>query len=129
MRTLSHRRWLKFKQNKRAYWSMWLLLMIIIISMLAPFIANSKPLILMYKHNLYFPFVQLVKDDMLGGNLPTEAVYSDSYTRTQINANGCFFPSSMRYFCNSYLLGRFQSSSSCNFKSIFIFPLFLTHQY
>ena len=71
MRTLSHRRWLKFKQNKRAYWSMWLLLMIIIISMLAPFIANSKPLILMYKHNLYFPFVQLVKDDMLGGNLPT----------------------------------------------------------
>ncbi|MBR4931880.1 MAG: ABC transporter permease [Alphaproteobacteria bacterium] len=88
MSTLSQRRWLKFKQNKRAYLSMWLLLVVVIISMVAPFIANSKPLILMYKHNLYFPFVQFIKDDMLGGNLPTEAVYSDSYTRTQINSNG-----------------------------------------
>lgn len=88
MSTLSQRRWLKFKQNKRAYLSMWLLVVVVIISIVAPFIANSKPLILMYKHNLYFPFVQFIKDDMLGGNLPTEAVYSDSYTRTQINANG-----------------------------------------
>ncbi len=84
----SRQKWQIFKQNKRAYFSMWGLIFILILSLLSPFLADSKPLVLMYKHQLYFPFLQFVADDMVGGNLPTEAVYTDDMTRQLIRTNG-----------------------------------------
>ena len=77
-----------FKKNKRAYISLWLFLILFCLSLSAPFLANSRPLVLMYKHVLLFPSLQYVSDKMLGGNLPTEAVYSDPFTQRQIRLNG-----------------------------------------
>lgn len=77
-----------FKKNRRAYVSFWVFLAVFFISAAAPFLADSRPLVLMYKHVLYFPSAQYVSDDMLGGNLPTEAVYTDLFTRRQIQLNG-----------------------------------------
>ncbi len=81
-------KWSIFKQNKRAYISMWLLVIIVCVSFLAPFLADSKPLVLMYQHKLYFPMMQFVSDDMVGGNLPTEAVYTDTLTQEKIKTDG-----------------------------------------
>lgn len=77
-----------FKKNKRAYVSFWIFIVVFFISLLAPFLADSKPLVMMYKHALFFPSMQFVSDKMLGGDLPTEAVYTDEYTRRQIKTNG-----------------------------------------
>lgn len=88
MSPLMERRWKIFKSNKRAYYAGVLLLFILIISFFAPLIANDKPLILFYNHQLYFPQIQFVSDRMLGGNLPTEADYRDEFTRTQIITRG-----------------------------------------
>ncbi len=86
--TKSNQKWRIFKQNKRAYISLWVLLIIFVVSMFAPFLADSKPLALMYKHQLYFPSLQFVSDEMVGGNLPTEAVYTDESTRQKIMIEG-----------------------------------------
>ncbi len=84
----SRHKWQIFKQNKRAYISFWLLLIVAFISLLAPLLADSKPLVLMYQHQLHFPTLQFVSDETLGGNLPTEAVYTDDITQNKIRTNG-----------------------------------------
>ncbi len=94
-------RWNIFKKNKRAYLSLWLLIAIILVSFWAPLIANDKPLILSYKNNIYFPHFSLVTDQMLGGQLPTEADYTDSYTLNQINQNGWMVMPLIPYHANT----------------------------
>lgn len=86
--TKTNQKWQKFKANKRAYYSFWILIIITVLSLAAPILADSKPLVLMYRHQLYFPTLQFVSDNMVGGNLPTEAVYTDELTRSKIRANG-----------------------------------------
>ncbi len=85
---LMKRRWSVFKQNKRAFWSFILFFVIFITSLLAPFLANDKPLFLIYKQQIFFPAFEFVKDSDLGGNLPTQADFSDSLTQAQIHHYG-----------------------------------------
>ncbi len=86
--TKTNQKWHIFKQNKRAYVSLWILTVVVIISLCAPFLADSKPLALMYKHQLYFPGLQFISDEMVGGNLPTAADYTDETIRQKIVVNG-----------------------------------------
>ncbi len=88
MNSLTRRRWMVFKNNKRAYFSAWILLFIFIVSLAAPMIANDKPILLSYFKQLYVPQLQFVSDKMIGGELPTEADYTDEYTKTQILLHG-----------------------------------------
>lgn len=45
----------QFNKNRAAVWSLRLLIFIVIIGILAPLIANNKPLYVKYKGNSYFP--------------------------------------------------------------------------
>ena len=42
---LNKRRWQTFKAHKRGYWSLWIFLILFVISLFAEFIANDKPLL------------------------------------------------------------------------------------
>lgn len=97
MSPLAQRRWQVFKKNKRAYYAGILLIVIFVLSFLAPILANDKPLILSYNHKIYFPQLQFVSDKTLGGNLPTEADYTDGFTKAQIRANGWHIMSPVPY--------------------------------
>lgn len=88
MRGLSKRRWQQFRINKRAYRSLFVFAVILILSILTPIIANDKPIIVRYQDNTYFPIIEVIEDNRLGGSLPTEADYHDPYTRNQIHQNG-----------------------------------------
>ena len=59
-----------------------------ILSLLTPVIANDKPIIMQYQGQMYLPLLESVRDDQLGGSLPTEADYHDGYTKQQIQQNG-----------------------------------------
>jgi len=50
------RRWQNFKANHRGYWSLWLFLVLFVISLLAEFIANDKPLYIQFNGKGYFRF-------------------------------------------------------------------------
>lgn len=78
----------KFKSNKRAYWASVIFGIVMIISFLAEFIANDKPLILKYHDNFYFPIFKTYTDMNFGGDFPTPADYRDQYIVTNINQNG-----------------------------------------
>ena len=78
----------KFKSNKRAYWASVIFCVVMIISFLAEFIANDKPLLLKYKNEFYFPIFKTYTDMNFGGDFPTPADYLDQYISDNIKQNG-----------------------------------------
>src|SRR5580765_9040084 len=53
--------WEQFKKNKSAYVSLYILLMLVIIALLAPLIANERPLYIKYHGQNFYPAFSLKK--------------------------------------------------------------------
>jgi ABC-type microcin C transport system permease subunit YejE len=46
---LNQRRWRNFKANRRAYWSLWIFLILYGMSLFAELIANDRPILVQYQ--------------------------------------------------------------------------------
>jgi ABC-type microcin C transport system permease subunit YejE len=55
---ITRRRFAKFRQIKRGYYSLLILLAAIVLSIFAPYLAESRALVVYYKGQLYFPTFQ-----------------------------------------------------------------------
>ena len=71
---LNKRRWQTFKAHKRGYWSLWIFLILFVISLFAEFIANDKPLLVKFDGQYYFPVFKSYPETDFGGIFETEAV-------------------------------------------------------
>lgn len=49
--------WIQFKKNRLAYLSMWFIILLAIIALLADFLAYNKPIVAVYKEKTYFPIL------------------------------------------------------------------------
>jgi len=87
---LNARRWQNFKANRRGYWSLWVFLVLFLISLLAEFIANDKPLYLRYDGRSYFPVFFTYPETAFGGDFETAADYRDPYLQSLIAGKGGF---------------------------------------
>lgn len=85
---INQARWLKFKRNRRGYWSLWIFAVLFVVSMGAELIANNKPLLVSYQGNYYAPFLKSYPETTFGGEFQTEADYKDPYVLELINKNG-----------------------------------------
>jgi microcin C transport system permease protein len=85
---INKRRWENFKTNRRGYWSLWLFLVLFIISLFAEFIANDKPLYVSYAGKPYFPVFFNYPETTFGGDFETAADYRDPYLRKLIADSG-----------------------------------------
>jgi microcin C transport system permease protein len=90
---LNKRRWQNFKTNRRGYWSLWIFLVLFVISMFAEFIANDKPIFIYVNGHAYFPAVVTYPDTAFGKpNDPnlfgTAADYRDPYLMDLIVKEG-----------------------------------------
>lgn len=63
---LSLKRWRIFKSRKTSWFSLWLFLFFLFLSLTAEFWSNSRPLILSYKGSLYFPAIKAYSPSDLG---------------------------------------------------------------
>src|SRR5690606_30070101 len=52
---LNQRRWQNFKANRRGYWSLWIFLILFVLTLFSEFIANDKPIIASYKGEILMP--------------------------------------------------------------------------
>jgi microcin C transport system permease protein len=52
---INRRRWENFKRNRRGYWSLWIFLVLFVLSLGADFIANDKPFVVKYDGHYFFP--------------------------------------------------------------------------
>ncbi len=82
------RQWRAFRNRKRAYWSLIAIVVLVISSALADIYANSKPFVVKYNNEYYFPFVRIYPETLFGGSFETEADYTDAFVRKQISENG-----------------------------------------
>ncbi len=88
--TLTQRRWRTFRANRRAYGAVWVFGILFVVALLAPVVANDKPLALQYDGQVYFPIWEQVLDSDIGGTLPTEADFQDVETVASIKAHGWY---------------------------------------
>ena len=93
---LNQRRWQNFKANRRGYWSLWIFLILFILSMFAEFIANDRPLIASYQGEILFPVVVDYPEEKFGGFLAVTD-YRDPFIQDEIEANGWLIWPPIRY--------------------------------
>jgi microcin C transport system permease protein len=85
---LNQRRWQNFKSHRLGYWSLWIFLALFAISLGSELLANSKPIVVSYKHSLYFPVLKDYPETTFGGQFETAADFRDSYVRELISKDG-----------------------------------------
>jgi microcin C transport system permease protein len=82
------RRWENFKANRRGYWSLWIFLVLFVLSLFAEFIANDKPFLIKYDGGYYVPVLVNYPETTFGGDFETTADYRDPYLQKQIADKG-----------------------------------------
>ena len=86
--TISQRRWINFKKNKKAFYSAIIFLLLFLVSLCAEFIANDKPLLIIFKGKYYTPVFNFYSEKEFGGDLRTEAIYKDVEVQCLIISSG-----------------------------------------
>ena len=87
---LNRRRWQNFKANRRGFWSLWIFLVLFIVSLFAEFIANDKPFYVRHDGHSYFPAIVTYAETDFGGDFETEADYRDPFLQKLIAEKGGF---------------------------------------
>lgn len=97
---LNQRRWQLFKRNRRGYWSFWLFAVLFLVSLLAPFLANDRPILVSYKGELLFPTFVDYPESKFGGFL-ARTDFRDPVNQDEISANGWILWPPIRYSYNT----------------------------
>ncbi len=94
--SLSPRRraWLRFRANRRGYWSLWLFIAIFGLSLVAEVLSNDRPILVRYEGKLYVPLVHDYPETTFGGDFRTATDYLDPFIRERLSRDGnwAWFP-------------------------------------
>lgn len=92
--SLLRRRWIRFKKNKRGYYSLVIFSFLFVICLFAEILSNDKPLMVHYEGGYYFPVLKQYPETTFGGDFETEADYKDPYILEKMTRgkNWAFFP-------------------------------------
>ncbi len=93
---LNRRRWQNFKANRRGYWSLWIFLVLFVLSLFSEFIANDKPVLASYQGELLFPVLVDYPEEKFGGFLAVTD-YRDPVIQEEIEAEGWMIWPPIRY--------------------------------
>jgi microcin C transport system permease protein len=94
---LNRRRFENFRRNRRGWWSLWIFLVLFVLSLFAELIANDKPLVVHYDGGWYFPVAKAYPETVFGGFFQTEADYRDPAVQELIEAKGWMLWPPIRY--------------------------------
>ena len=93
---LNQRRWANFKANRRGYVSLWLFLILFVLTLFSEFIANDKPVLAYYKGEILSPVLVDYPEEKFGGFLAVTD-YRDPVIQDEIAANGWLIWPPIRY--------------------------------
>lgn len=85
---VNQQRWQRFRHNRRGYWSLWLFLLIFVLSLGAELLANDKPLLVHYQQRWYAPLLFNYSESDFGGQFATAADYQDPWLKQRIDQQG-----------------------------------------
>ena len=89
---INKRRWRNFKRNRRAFWSLWIFLVLFGTSLFAEFLANDKPILVQYRGQYFVPIFNFYPETAFGGDFRTEAQYGDPEVKCLIRTGGLADP-------------------------------------
>jgi len=86
--------WDKFLKNNRNKYSLYIFIILFVLSLFAEIISNDKPIILKMDNKIYFPILISYTDKEFGGYFDTEADYKDEFiaSRLEEESNWAIFP-------------------------------------
>ena len=93
---MTQRRITQFRANRRGYFSLWIFIMLVIITLPAELITNDKPLIIRYKGQFMFPMLTDYPESVFGGFLAITD-YRDPFIKEKIEENGWMVWPLLRY--------------------------------
>jgi microcin C transport system permease protein len=85
---LTERRLRSFRANRRGFWSLWIFLLVFIVTLFAELIANDRPLLVGYQDKLYYPAFVTYPETVFGGIFETEAEYREPDVQKLITDKG-----------------------------------------
>ncbi len=85
---LTRRRLHNFRANKRGFWSLWIFLVLFVVTLFAEFVANDKPFLVYYEGEFYVPIFVAYPETAFGGDFETETDYRDPYVAELIDGRG-----------------------------------------
>ena len=71
--------WQRFRANTRAYVSLWIFGVLVVVSVIVPCIANQKPLFIYHEGRAYFPIFVDYPETTFGGDFESFTDYLDPY--------------------------------------------------
>ena len=94
---LTRRRFDSFRANRRGWWSLWIFLVIFLITLFAEVVANDRPILVYFDGGVYSPVFKAYPETAFGGEFETEADYRDPFVAELINNNGWMIWPVVRY--------------------------------
>ena len=100
---LNPRRFNNFKSNKRGWYSFLIFTFLFVVSILADFISNDKPILIQYNQSYFFPILHVYPETVFGGDFETEADYRDPYVIKLIEDKGWIIMPLIPYTYNTII--------------------------
>ncbi len=99
MSPINQRRLANFKANRRGYWSLWIFLVLFVLTLFADFLANDRPVLVYFKGDFLFPTVIDYPEDRFYDDELALAVtdYRDPFIQDLINEDGWMIWPPVRY--------------------------------
>lgn len=82
--------WLRFKRNKRGYFSLLIFVVLFGLSLAAEILSNDLPLLIRFDGQFYFPILTTYPETTFGGDFETATDYLDPYILEKLQAGGNF---------------------------------------
>jgi microcin C transport system permease protein len=110
MRPVNRRRLAQFRANRRGMISLVLFGTLFVLSLFAEVLANNQPILIRYDGHFYVPALHDYPETTFGGDLPTNAVYTDTEIRQSIEAKGWMIWPLIPYSYDTVVEGEKRSS-------------------
>ncbi|MCZ7561787.1 MAG: ABC transporter permease [Burkholderiaceae bacterium] len=82
------RAWLRFRANRRGYWSLWIFALVFGLSLAAELLSNDRPIVARYEGQLYWPLWRQYPETTFGGDFRTATDYLDPFIRKRLSQDG-----------------------------------------
>ena len=84
----NQRAWARFRRNRIGYFSLWVFLVMLLLSTFAELVSNDRPLLARYNGDLFFPLFKNQTETRFGGDFGTPTDWKDPFIREQFDQPG-----------------------------------------
>jgi microcin C transport system permease protein len=82
------RAWRRFRSDRRGWWSLWIFVTLVVLSLGAELLSNDRPIVAHYEGRTVFPLFNTYPETTFGGDFRTQTDYLDPFIRAQLAKPG-----------------------------------------